>query len=701
MKISNIKLENFACFLDEEFEFDSGLNIISAKNGAGKSQLFNAFYWTLFGQIYDRKDGFIESDSDTLIPDYFKLDEAPKEFRIKVVICLEAKNVPQNREQEEIVYEFEREVRFRKEGTGFMVILPSSLQISFVEAGETNFIEDSMKDDLIERLFPSKIRKFMWYVGETMKDLIDFENGQALEYALEQISYYPTYKRISRLCKSAEDSIDRKIEKELKKANKLNEREERIILDIEKQKADISKWETFRDEALRKSKDLESECVTLAEKLKGFDHFITYKSQMLEIEAKISRTKTEIAELENRTKENLITTWMLNGCGKLIANSKKNLELLGMELQKVQESNNPIPTNLPGSDYVQRMIDDCKCYICERDVEPDTDAYNALLRRVNDIEINRKERILQENYTELSRFKNRLARLLPSIEIDIAEVADKKEKLIKKRNRDGISKQNLFVELGIPEDQKEMITSGATNANNLMSQYDLKKKLKEREDQKVHQYQLSIDSAARELRNLEEERRKFISGAKVDMIEETALKYVRVISSASSILKKEAYDKMIFEIETKSNELYSIYLSEDPPGKIIISKQVDVVDFETGESIFSTLSAAQENAGKLSVINSILSLSESKMNESYPLIMDAPTSDYDPENTISITKNISRSFNQIIVMSKDYQQLSYEQRKDLVNEAKISNYYDVKSVVISEDLASSRTNKKSVKYKLS
>lgn len=700
MKILKIKLENFACFLDEEFEFNSGLNVISAKNGAGKSQLFNAFYWTLFGQIYDRKDGFIEADSDSLVPDYFKLDEAPEEFKTKVTIKLLAKDVTQIGKTSEIEYEIEREIRFKKIGFGFRVVIPSSLQIQYVRLGETHFIEDSMKEDSIDRLFPKKIRKFMWYVGETMKDLIDFENGHALEYALEQISYYPTYKRISRLCSNAEESIDRKIEKELRKANKLNKEEERIIVDIEKKKNDILRGETLRDEALKKSKELDSECVELAEKLKGFDHFIKYKTEMLDLEAKISRTKADIADLENRTKENLITTWMLNGCGKLIANSKKNLELLGAELQKVQENNNPIPTNLPGSDYVQRMIDDCMCYICERDVEPDSDAHKALLRRVNDIEINRKERILQENYTELSRFKNRLARLLPSIETEIAEVADKKEKLIKKRNRYATSKQNLFVELGIPEDQKEMISTGATNANQLMSQYDLKKKLKEREDLKVNQNQGIIDEAKRILRSLEEERRKFISGAKVDMIEETALKYVRVISSASTVLKKEAYDKMIHEIEAKSNELYSIYLSEDAPGKIRISRQVDIVDFETGEPM-DNLSTAQETAGKLSVINSILSLSESKMNESYPLIMDAPTSDYDPENTISITKNISNSFNQIIIMSKDYQQLNDSQRKALIADAKISNYYDVKSVVISEDRASSRTNRKSVKYKLS
>jgi DNA sulfur modification protein DndD len=708
MKIARINLENFVCFLEEEFEFADGLNIVSAKNGAGKSQLFNAFYWTLFDQVYDRKEGFILAESETLIPDYFRLDTSPEEFAISVTISLQAQNFPQNRPHEEVDYEFKRELRLKRVGSSeFKIIIPSSLEIFFVSSGETTFIEESMKEDLISRLFPSKIRKFMWYVGETMKDLIDFENGQALEYALEQISYYPIYKRINSQSEGAEETIDGKIEKHLRKAKKLNRDEEQTIKDIEEAKSNIKKWKTLRDQAEKKSKDLEYECSTIADKLKGFDHFLNYKSDMLDLESKISQAKYQIQNLEERTKENLITRWMLNGCRPLIASSKTNLELLNTELQKVQETNNPIPTNLPGSDYVQTMIDDCRCYICERDVEPDSDAFKALQRRVNDIEINRKERVLQENYTELNRFKNRLARLLPTIEEEISEVTEQKDKLINKRNRLQTKKQNLFVELGIPEDQKEMISKGAASANDLMSQYDLKKKLKEREDLKVHNYQDDIASANRILKTLQEARQKFISHAKVDMIEEGAIKYVRIITDITSTLKGEAYDLMIREIEGTSNKLYAIYLSNDPPGMIKINKQVDIVDFETEEPM-DNLSTAQEAAGKLSVINAILSLSESKMNVSFPLIMDAPTSDFDPENTISITKNFSSSFSQIIIMSKDYDILSAGQRKELVTDANISNYYELRREIISKDvdlskyknLDISRTNRKSVKYKL-
>src|SRR5690554_1963947 len=84
MKIKSVKIKNFFCYLDEvEFSFGEGLNIISASNGGGKSQLFNAFYWVFFNQIYTNigenstKKKWKSVDDIILCPDYYitNLDE--------------------------------------------------------------------------------------------------------------------------------------------------------------------------------------------------------------------------------------------------------------------------------------------------------------------------------------------------------------------------------------------------------------------------------------------------------------------------------------------------------------------------------------------------------------------------------------------------------------------------------------------------
>ena len=59
MTINSITINNFQSYFDEEtIEFGKGLNLIIGNGGKGKSKLFNAFYWVLFGDIYITSEGW-------------------------------------------------------------------------------------------------------------------------------------------------------------------------------------------------------------------------------------------------------------------------------------------------------------------------------------------------------------------------------------------------------------------------------------------------------------------------------------------------------------------------------------------------------------------------------------------------------------------------------------------------------------------
>ena len=61
MIIEKIELENFTCFAGKNsFSFKEGLNVIIGDNGYGKSQLYNAFYWVMYDQLFIKeKDDFV------------------------------------------------------------------------------------------------------------------------------------------------------------------------------------------------------------------------------------------------------------------------------------------------------------------------------------------------------------------------------------------------------------------------------------------------------------------------------------------------------------------------------------------------------------------------------------------------------------------------------------------------------------------
>ena len=53
MKIIEINIQNFQSYYDKTLmRFGDGLNLVIGNGGKGKSKLFNAFYWVLFGDIY-------------------------------------------------------------------------------------------------------------------------------------------------------------------------------------------------------------------------------------------------------------------------------------------------------------------------------------------------------------------------------------------------------------------------------------------------------------------------------------------------------------------------------------------------------------------------------------------------------------------------------------------------------------------------
>ena len=64
MIIKNITIENFQSYYESQtMEFSNGLNLIIGNGGKGKSKLFNAFYWVLFGKIYITGIGWCTTDN--------------------------------------------------------------------------------------------------------------------------------------------------------------------------------------------------------------------------------------------------------------------------------------------------------------------------------------------------------------------------------------------------------------------------------------------------------------------------------------------------------------------------------------------------------------------------------------------------------------------------------------------------------------
>lgn len=701
MIINKVEIENFFCYVKHnEFIFEEGLNIVSAKNSGGKSHLFNAFHWTFFNNVYvDKEDDTTKkewksADNVITLPDHIISESNVGDLnKTSIKITLTAEFHENEEIKGELVeYHFEKEVYFRK---GLEDIIPTSkpdLQIWYVINGETKYLDKGEHKWFLDQIFPVSIRKFMWFQGETVDELYDFSNPSTLNYAIKEISYFPIYENLANITKASETSIEKKIDKELKKVKKFTAEQETIIFNIDNLKRKVTSYEDKTIDAQQELLDITESISKEEDKLKGLDKYSELKANLNKLEYEIKSVNDRIDFLSVQNKEKFISKWMLNKCDDLIKNSSKNLDVLSKDIKSFQKSENPVPITLPGPEYVQKMLDDNICYICERAVEEDTAPYHALEARMEDFKNNQIQKVLSDNFTELNRFKRNLLIELPGISKEVIDNDNQIEKLISKRKKLLNRRENLFSESGI-ENPAE-ITIGSTNAQQVLNKIRSLNTSKASTERRILTYENDRKFEERNLQELLDRKAKIIQiDDSIEITEVQAGKYINVINTALLKLKNEALNHLISEINEESNALYSRYLGGNPQGEIEIDRGVRIIDKQTKKPL-TNLNTAELTAQKLAVANAFLSLSEKKMNRSFPLLADAPTSQFDDENTLFLTENLSDSFGQIIIMSKDYNKLKGNERTSFITKAKISKYYELKNDLINKDGVDSRINKK-------
>lgn len=701
MIINKVEINNFFCYVEENvFDFNKGLNIISAKNSGGKSHLFNAFHWTFFNNIYVDKESdttkkeWKNASKTNVLPDYITENaENGLVLKASVKITLTAEYHENEEAKNDLVeYHFDKEVLYRKSDNEIIITSTPELTIWYVKDGETFFLDKGEHKWFIDKIFPVSIRKFMWFQGETVDELYDFSNPSTLKYAINEISYFPIYENLVNVTKKSVDSISDKIDKEVKKTKKFSDEQEKILSSIEYSRKKIEGFGDKKIEAQNELENIKDSIFKEEEKLKGFDKYSELKSKLTKFEYEIKSTNDKIEALSHIGREKFISKWMLNKCDDLIKASKTNIELLANEVKSQQKTENPVPITLPGPEYVQRMLNDHICYICEREVEEGTPAYQALESRMEDFRNNQIQKILADNLTDLNRAKRNLLSELPEITDEVNKNDADIDKLIAFRKKVITQRNNLYTDAGISNSTE--ITLGSESADKILNKIRSLNSSKTTVERRLQGYDTDINFEERNLDELEKKKATFITATDGGNISEVeAQKYINIVNKALTELKSEALENLIQEITIESNNLYTKYLGGKTQGEIEIDRGVRIIDKQTKKSL-SNLNTAELTAQKLAVANAFLSLSAKKMNRSFPLLADAPTSQFDDDNTLSLTENLSNSFDQIIIMSKDYNKLKGIEREQFIKKANICKYYELNNDLIDASGIDSRTNKK-------
>ena len=668
MIIKELELNNFICYLSDtkepiKIKFENGVNIFRGSNGGGKSQLFNAFYWVLFEWVYITGKGWQKGFPTSFIPDSLK--HSTKEgntIDISVILKIEAFSHQKKDLLQE--YIFCRTIQFVKSEKDFQISKNQELEISYIDEGrQTNYIPNLENEKVISIILPERLRKYMWFQGETIDELIDFNSPHTLKQAVETLSYYPIYRQLNKISKLVFETVQEKINEAFRQNSRLSSKEDEVLREIETTQRNITNCIEKRVE-IKKNIDAHKEKLNeIQNKLSAFSEFPKIEQKIKEIDIIDNEIKAQINDIERESKTEVINLWMLNGTAELIKDSKKILKTLSKKIKENSITKNPIPLKVPGNTYINQMLEDEMCYICERKAIKGSKEYESISNRLSENkkveeeykEAYKKHLFLENSYVELANKPDEILSQVLEIPLQIKKYRSQLVSLFQKRRVNIQNRTKVYEDLKINEDDIGKIRDGSSTAKELTNSLIFyKDKITELQNKLIF-FKESEEAHSSKLIELRIKREGFKKKGEKKSEFEFAEPYAELLYKITNDLKENAYERLISEIEKEANQLYQDYLSSNTSSKgaIRIDRQTSSVGIEDNGSPI-VLSQGLTTAAKMSVINAILSLSSRKIGKSYPLIADAPSSVFSSENTQAYTKKIGDTFKQVIIMSKDY-----------------------------------------------
>lgn len=673
MIIKSVKLKNFQSYYGEKnkIEFTEGLNIIAGSIASGKSKLFDAFYWVLNDKIFvTGKDWvFTKNLGISFVNDKAKNESTAIDDLIETSVEIVVKN-NNERGSKNINYTIRRQflIKRRELGDCFSSenwnISSSDLSVEYIDKVTSNaeIAKNQEAKDIIEKLFPSKISPYIWFQGEALDKLIDFDNKGTIRKAIDYISYVPLYKIMNNIISEVDKKITNRARKEIGKLTSDISLYEEISKKIEQKNASISNNKQLIEEkskslALRKEQLDEVERV-----LAALVEFPVLNEEKIEIENDLNTIGESIQRLDINERKKFSSLWMLYGTKHLFKSAADRLIEFEDYRQSLISKEYELPEDVPGDVYLNKMLDQEICLICDRPAEKNSNAWNNMKAKLN-----RKlkpEYLSEENEKinkEVGGFKAKLGSLSRNYDSIHDEILDHRKKLNEayeeriiyqdklQQVKDDIDK--LYNKRGID------ISDGTLTHRKKHGEYKTLNEIITNLNRKIEGTKASVRDAEMDIAQLEGELSKIQrSNDSVKVIEEEIKKYTKYLSSHIANIEESEYNKLINLIESEANmsfgEITSVNNTID--GYIKIDRETfRVLNVDNDGRELENYNTGHYTLMKMCIINSIISLTNEYKDASYPFITDAPTSNLDNKATFAYLQSISETFKQSIVITKD------------------------------------------------
>lgn len=690
MVINSITLTNFQCYYGVvKFEFKEGLNVVIGDNGAGKSKLYDAFYWVLYDQVFDSLNREFKKTNQVkgnLVSDKAKALCEPGGI-VKAEVEMAVYNPKRKME-----YTLTRSYTVSKNESGALRQDPES-SFSILETDKFNSSRPIVNQEeiasLLKGILPDDVKPYMWFQGEQVDSLIDFKNNSTLTNAINVLSDIREFDFFEEVSKRAFEAAEREYHRELKKVSSDTRKNE----ELENQKMRVQ-----RDLArLEEEKKLAVDNLTYATERK--DKLLNKVDDAKRIEAlnaTAANLKERLKEIDERlvkmkagiNKSLISRNWILKGTGFLVElfAEKYDLYIQTRNRQEAEFSAKQkaldelykefrLPVDVPEPIFVQQMLDKERCLVCDREAPHGSSAYLKILELLDRSKEHKQKpkpepitkHVFSEEFKSLYQNGLRLQGMINhadhEIRTAIGDILELEGKYKEAKNDlEGVQKEIIEA---VNASSVGSIDSSIDIVNEFQSQLEAIVS----SERKLERLKYEAEAKEKEGKKIDEEL-KGLSTGKISPILEEKIRILEDFRSITKSTRERVFNRLIMQLEEEANRHFYNMTSENRSvrGRIKLEKQSTgnymPKNLDNEGRILSSINDSNIILIKLAVIMAIISAKKSSpAADLYPLITDAPTSKFGDNYAIGFCRAASQVYSQSIVISKDfYQKLDLQNR---------------------------------------